>query len=221
MNFTKIEKYSFNNTDINAVRTFLNFSHQNNIEIILHEETQNKYKQAKDINIVKEFPPLLFSIKINSQLIPSLSSSDEINCLSLLDGHHRYEHLCLYKYNLQIPIVLISNDDVNIESYNSKINIDLASFEYMLTENNFKVSNSSKYFLTFEGKQYSNERIDSIYDLYDFKRSLISNEVITPIQNDLNQYNEPTLDFTPVKLNEFNKENYLFPPKSTWITPRI
>ena len=221
MNFSKIEKYSFIHSEINAVTTFLNFSNQNNIEIIPHEETQNKYKKIKDINTVKEFPPLLFSIEIGSDLVVSLNSFDEIDRFNLLDGHHRYEHLSLYKYDLEVPIVLISNDDVNIESYNSKINIDLVSFEEMLEKNNFKISYSSKYFLTFEGKQYCNERIDNVYDLYDFKRSLISDEIITPIQNDLNQNSEATLDFTPVKLNEFNKDNYLFPPKSTWITPRI
>ncbi len=29
------------------------------------------------------------------------------------------------------------------------------------------------------------------------------------------------LNFTPLKLSDFKKENYLFPPKSTWISPRI
>ena len=59
------------------------------------------------------------------------------------------------------------------------------------------------------------------YDFYDVKRSLIGDGTITPIQNDLDATNIPILEFTAVKLNEFNKENYLFPPKSTWITPRI
>ena len=221
MKFSTFEKYIFINSEINAVKTFINFSHQNNIEIVLHEETQNKYKQIENKNIAKEFPPLLFSIEISRQQIGSLSSLDEINRLTLLDGHHRFEHLTLYKYDLQIPIVIISNDDVNIESYNSEINVDLEKFEYILKENNFTISYTSKYFLTFQGKQFSSEGIDNIYDLYDFKRSLIGDGTITPIQNDLDQTNIPILDFTPVKLNEFNKENYLFPPKSTWITPRI
>jgi uncharacterized protein (DUF1015 family) len=29
------------------------------------------------------------------------------------------------------------------------------------------------------------------------------------------------INFTPIQLVEFYKENYLFPPKSTWISPRI
>jgi transcriptional regulator of aromatic amino acid metabolism len=90
-----------------------------------------------------------------------------------------------------------------------------------LEENNFEISNSSKYFLTFDGKQYSNQKIDNIYDLYDFKRKLISEDVIAPAQNDIIQNESTILDFTPIKLSEFYKENYLFPPKSTWISPRI
>ena len=221
MKFSTFEKYIFINSEINAVKTFINFSYQNNIEIVLHEETQNKYKQIENKNIAKEFPPLLFSIEISRQQIGSLSSLDEINRLTLLDGHHRFEHLTLYKYDLQIPIVIISYDDVNIESYNSEINVDLEKFEHILRENNFTISYTSKYFLTFQGKQFSSEGIDNIYDLYDFKRSLIGDGTITPIQNDLDDTNIPILEFTAVKLNEFNKENYLFPPKSTWITPRI
>ena len=221
MKFSTFEKYIFINSEINAVKTFINFSYQNNIEIVLHEETQNKYKQIENKNIAKEFPPLLFSIEISRQQIGSLSSLDEINRLTLLDGHHRFEHLTLYKYDLQIPIVIISYDDVNIESYNSEINVDLEKFEHILRENNFTISYTSKYFLTFQGKQFSSEGIDNIYDLYYFKRSLIGDGTITPIQNDLDDTNIPILEFTAVKLNEFNKENYLFPPKSTWITPRI
>ena len=86
MKFSTFEKYIFINSEINAVKTFINFSHQNNIEIVLHEETQNKYKQIENKNIAKEFPPLLFSIEISRQQIGSLSSLDEINRLTLLDG---------------------------------------------------------------------------------------------------------------------------------------
>ena len=46
MKFSTFEKYIFINSEINAVKTFINFSYQNNIEIVLHEETQNKYKYA-------------------------------------------------------------------------------------------------------------------------------------------------------------------------------
>ena len=221
MKFSKFEEYTLSKSGIQAVKTFLNFSEQNNIDITPHEETENKYKQIRNIDIVKEFPPLLFSVKFDKNKIHSLSSSEDIKHLTLLDGHHRFEHLKLYEYDFLVPIVLISEDDVKIESYNSRINLQLEKFIYVLEENNFEISNSSKYFLTFDGKQYSNQKIDNIYDLYDFKRKLISEDVIAPAQNDIIQNESTILDFTPIKLSEFYKENYLFPPKSTWISPRI
>jgi len=180
MKFSKFEEYTLSKSGIQAVKTFLNFSEQNNIDITPHEETENKYKQIRNIDIVKEFPPLLFSVKFDKNKIHSLSSSEDIKHLTLLDGHHRFEHLKLYEYDLLVPIVLISEDDVKIESYNS-----------------------------------------NIYDLYDFKRKLISEDLIAPAQNDIIQNESTILDFTPIKLSEFYKENYLFPPKSTWISPRI
>ena len=44
---------------------------------------------------------------------------------------------------------------------------------------------------------------------------------IVAIGPDSKKNNENIISFTPIKLEEFYKENYLFPPKSTWITPRI
>lgn len=221
MKFSEFEEYKFSKSEIQAVKTFINFSAQNNIQITLHEETENKYEQIKNIDIVKEFPPLLFSVKHDKSKILSLNSSEDIKHITLLDGHHRFEHLKLYEYDVLVPIVLISEDDVYVESYKSRINLELDQFIQVLKENNFEILNSSKYFLTFNGKRYSSEKIDNIYDLYDFKRKLINENVIVPIPNDFIHNESSTLDFTPIKLSEFYKENYLFPPKSTWISPRI
>lgn len=215
------ENYYFNNSDVKGVRTEINFSKKNSFKIILHEETQNYYETTKDIEIVKEFPPLLFSVNVNPKEILSLKSFDEINELTLLDGHHRFEHLNLYSYDLAVPIVLISNNDVRVESYNSIINVSEKQLNDILIENEFKLSSSPDFFIYFQNKKYSNNEITSVYDLYDFKRKLISSEIITPIQNDMRADENKILNFTPLKLSDFKKENYLFPPKSTWISPRI
>jgi hypothetical protein len=58
------ENYYFNNSDVKGVKTEINFSKKNSFKIILHEETQNYYETTKDIEIVKEFPPLLFSVNV-------------------------------------------------------------------------------------------------------------------------------------------------------------
>ena len=215
------EKYTFNNSDVQGIKILLNFSLNNNLEIIMHEETQGKYEETENINIVKNFPPLLFAVELDSREINSLTIPNEINKLILLDGHHRLEHLSLYNYDYFVPVVLISNQDVKVESYKSRIDVEKNTFLEMLHMNNFKNSNSPDYFILFQNSKYSSEDIENIYDLYDFKRKLISLNMISPVQNDLTLTENRSVDFTPIKLSEFYKDNYLFPPKSTWISPRI
>ena len=80
---------------------------------------------------------------------------------------------------------------------------------------------NSNIYLKVDNEVYSSDEIFDIYDLYNFKRECFQNELISPFPNDSKKNNENILSFTPIKIEEFYKENYLFPPKSTWITPRI
>ena len=220
MIFNNFEKYKFNGTEVVGVKTTINLSKDNDIEIVLHEETQDKFEQVRDIETVKGFPPLVFSVDIDRDVISNLDVQNQIEKLILLDGHHRFEHLSLYSYDYPIPVVLVSNQDVKIQSYNSKINVTKEKFIDFLLENNFEPS-SSKYFINIQDNNYSSKKISSIYQLYDFKRKLINSNIINSIRNDDSGDEDIIVNFTPIKLSEFYRENYLFPPKSTWISPRI
>ena len=220
MIFNNFEKYKFNGTEVVGLKTTINLSKDNDIEIVLHEETQDKFEQVRDIETVKDFPPLVFSVEIDRDVINNLDIQNQIQKLILLDGHHRFEHLSLYNYDYPIPVVLVSNQDVKIQSYNSKINVTKEQFIEFLIVNDFEPS-SSKYFLSIQDNNYSNKKINSIYELYDFKRKLINSNLINPIRNDVSGSEDIIVNFTPIKLIEFYRENYLFPPKSTWISPRI
>ena len=220
MIFNNFEKYKFNGTEVVGVKTTINLSKDNDIEIVLHEETQDKFEQVRDIETVKGFPPLVFSVDIDRDVISNLDVQNQIEKLILLDGHHRFEHLSLYSYDYPIPVVLVSNQDVKIQSYNSKINVTKEKFIEFLLENNFEPS-SSKYFINIQDNNYSSKKISSIYQLYDFKRKLINSNIINSIRNDDSGDEDIIVNFTPIKLSEFYRENYLFPPKSTWISPRI
>ena len=220
MIFNNLEKYKFNGTEVVGVKTTINLSKDNDIEIVLHEETQDKFAQVRDIETVKGFPPLVFSVDIDRDVISNLDVQNQIEKLILLDGHHRFEHLSLYSYDYPIPVVLVSNQDVKIQSYNSKINVTKEKFIEFLLENNFEPS-SSKYFINIQDNNYSSKKISSIYELYDFKRKLINSNIIKSIRNDDSGDEDIIVNFTPIKLSEFYRENYLFPPKSTWISPRI
>ena len=96
MIFNNFEKYKFNGTEVVGVKTTINLSKDNDIEIVLHEETQDKFKQVRDIETVKGFPPLVFSVDIDRDVISNLDVQNQIEKLILLDGHHRFEHLSLY-----------------------------------------------------------------------------------------------------------------------------
>ena len=220
MIFNNFEKYKFNGTEVVGLKTTINFSKDNDIDIVLHEETQDKFEQVRDLETVKDFPPLVFSVEIDRDVINNLDIQNQIQKLILLDGHHRFEHLSLYNYDYPIPVVLVSNQDVKIQSYNSKINVTKEQFIEFLIVNDFEPS-SSKYFLSIQDNNYSNKKINSIYELYDFKRKLINTNLINPIRNDVSGSEDIIVNFTPIKLIEFYRENYLFPPKSTWISPRI
>ena len=220
MIFNNFEKYKFNGTEVVGLKTTINFSKDNDIDIVLHEETQDKFEQVRDLETVKGFPPLVFSVEIDRDVINNLDIQNQIQKLILLDGHHRFEHLSLYNYDYPIPVVLVSNQDVKIQSYNSKINVTKEQFIEFLIVNDFEPS-SSKYFLSIQDNNYSNKKINSIYELYDFKRKLINSNLINPIRNDVSGSEDIIINFTPIKLIEFYRENYLFPPKSTWISPRI
>ena len=220
MIFNNFEKYKFNGTEVVGVKTTINLSKDNDIDIVLHEETQDKFEQVRDLETVKDFPPLVFSVQIDRDVINNLDIQNQIQKLILLDGHHRFEHLSLYNYDYPIPVVLVSNQDVKIQSYNSKINVTKEQFIEFLIVNDFEPS-SSKYFLSIQDNNYSNKKINSIYELYDFKRKLINSNLINPIRNDVSGSEDIIVNFTPIKLIEFYRENYLFPPKSTWISPRI
>ena len=220
MIFNNFEKYKFNGTEVVGVKTTINLSKDNDIEIVLHEETQDKFEQVRDIETVKGFPPLVFSVDIARDVISNFDVQNQIEKLILLDGHHRFEHLSLYSYDYPIPVVLVSNQDVKIQSYNSKINVTKEKFIEFLLENNFEPS-SSKYFINIQDNNYSSKKISSIYELYDFKRKLINSNIINSIRNDDSGDEDIIVNFTPIKLSEFYRENYLFPPKSTWISPRI
>ena len=220
MIFNNFEKYKFNGTEVVGLKTTINFSKDNDIDIVLHEETQDKFEQVRDLETVKGFPPLVFSVEIDRDVINNLDIQNQIQKLILLDGHHRFEHLSLYNYDYPIPVVLVSNQDVKIQSYNSKINVTKEKFIEFLIVNDFEPS-SSKYFISIQDNNYSNKKINSIYELYDFKRKLINSNLINPIRNDVSRSEDIIVNFTPIKLIEFYRENYLFPPKSTWISPRI
>ena len=219
MKIKNFSTYEFNKYNVVGVKAKINFVKTNNLEIIAHEEL-SKPIEEQSINLVKEFEPLLFSADIEAT---KLVNDKELNIdhLTLLDGHHRYDFIIRNVIDLPIEVIIISSNDVNVDSHLSEIKIKKAEFLDFLKSNKFKLNSNSNVYLKVDNDVYASDEIFDIYDLYNFKRECFENGLISPFPNDSKRNNENILSFTPIKLEEFYKENYLFPPKSTWITPRI
>ena len=219
MKITNFSTYEFKEYNVMGIKAEINFSNKNKLKIILHEELEEPI-QDQDISLINEFEPLLFSVDI--EVANMLDSNEvDIDFLTLLDGHHRFDFISRKNIDAPIKVIIVSSADVNVDSYLSKINIEKSEFINLLKNENFTNSSNSNFYLKIDNDIYSSNDIMNIYDLYNFKRECIQNGLISPLANDNKLINENIVSFTPIKLNEFYKENYLFPPKSTWITPRI
>ena len=219
MKITNFSKYEFKEYNVMGIKAEINFSNKNKLKIILHEELEEPI-QDQDISLINEFEPLLFSVDI--EVANMLENKEvDIDFLTLLDGHHRFDFISRKNIDAPIKVIIVSSADVNVDSYLSKINIEKSDFINLLKNENFTNSSNSNFYLKIDNDIYSSNDIMNIYDLYNFKRECFQNGLISPLPNDNKLINENIVSFTPIKLNEFYKENYLFPPKSTWITPRI
>ena len=219
MKIKNLSSYEFKQYNVFGVKAKINFAKTDNLEIILHEELSNPITE-QSINLIEEFEPLLFAVNMETT---ELVNDKELNIdsLTLLDGHHRYDFIVRNLIDSPIEVVIISSQHVNVDSHLSEIKIKKIEFVEFLKSKKFIHNSNSNVYLKVDDDVYSSDEISDIYDLYNFKRECFQNELISPLPNDSKKNNENILSFTPIKLEEFYKENYLFPPKSTWITPRI
>ena len=121
MKIKNLSSYEFKQYNVVGVKAQINFAKTDNLQINLHEELSNPITE-QNINLVEEFEPLLFAVDMETT---ELVNSKELNidCLTLLDGHHRYDFIIRNIIELPIEVVLISSKDVNIDSHLSEINI--------------------------------------------------------------------------------------------------
>ena len=212
-NFTE---YKFKNYDVRGLKLEINFSKNDSIKIKAHEEINIPIKNDID----ESFDPLLFGIDINLKIIKNIDDLKGKKMI-LLDGHHRYEYLKRNNINKTVEIILISTDDVEIFSYPSYLLIEQKKFVEILEKYNFSNEASSKFFVSLDDIKFFNNEIENIYELYEFKNLCFSNKYISTVNNE-NQPNDKTIiNFTPVEVSEIVDSDTLFPPKSTWVTPRL
>ena len=208
--------YQFENYDVEGLKFEINFLRNDIIEIKTHEEINIPIEN----DIVEYFEPLLFGIDMNVKNIKNINDLKGKKMI-LLDGHHRYEYLKRNNIDKSIELVLISIDDVEILSYPAYLTIGKKEFEEILKNSNFVNNVSSKFFVSLNEIKFFNNEIDDIHQLYEFKNYCYANEYIVSAVDENQVHDKVAVNFTPIKVSEIVENDSLFPPKSTWITPRL
>ena len=207
--------YKFENYDVEGLKLKINFANAEFLEIKTHEEIDTPIE-----NIEESFDPLLFGIDENLKNIRNIDDLKGKKII-LLDGHHRYEYLKRKDIDKSIEIVLISTLDVEILSYPSRLTIGKKDFQKILENHNFLNNASSKFFVSIDDVKFFNKEIVDIYQLYEFKNFCYVNEYISSTVDENQAGEKDMVNFTPINISEIVESDSLFPPKSTWITPRL
>ena len=139
----------------------------------------------------------------------------------LLDGHHRFDYIKRKQIDNFIDVIIVSDSDVSINSHCSELLVSKNEFEKILVENNFIKDTQLPFFVSLDNCKYSNETINNIHELYSFKKNCLRNNIIKPLPNNQVISNEEIVNFTPITIKDIKNSKDLFPPKSTWITPRL
>ena len=207
--------YQFENYDVEGLKLEINFSNTDFIEIKTHEEINSPIE-----NMEESFEPLLFGIDMNITNIKNINDLKGKKMI-LLDGHHRYEYLKRNDIDKSIELVLISINDVEILSYPSRLIIRKKEFEEILVFSLVGILQSSKCFVSIDDVKFFNKEIEDIYQLYEFKNFCYVNDYISSTVDENQAGVKDMVNFTPIKISEIVDSDSLFPPKSTWITPRL
>ena len=218
MKLTKLEKYIFAKFPVTGYKISLKNFDENIDKIYLHEETLKEVNFNEEIDITS-LDPIIATVSPNF-LVNEESKELDINNFYLLDGHHRVEYAKSKNLIQLLNCVLVNYDDVIIKPYDYETNLDLSEFISILNDNNFTESQEGSFNIKISNKIFVNKNIVSYKQLYGFKRLLQNKKIINPVLN--NQYTSNLIvQFEALEKKELLLMDYLLPPKSTWIEPRI
>jgi len=208
-----LEKISIENVAYFAYETQLNVFKLNNI--FPHEETIDNNN-------------ITYDIVRNSRLVLGVEFifEDDIveveDKLFILDGHHRFNFINENKIDEDIGVVLIDIKKVSINSYNCELMVNKDKF-FNIIYKDYNFNNNPKFssnpFISINKEKYFSEKILNLKDLYSYKKLLMQKKIINPSPNNIKHHSD-IVQFSPLSYQDFEK-GYLFPHKSTWITPRF
>ena len=209
-----VEKIECENNALEAYKSKLNVCRLNNI--YPHEETNENsnitYDVVKNSNLVLGVDFILDDNKVEIK--------DE---LFILDGHHRFNFIKDNEIDEDIDVVLIDIRKVSITSYNCQLMVDKDEFTNKIYEDHKfapkKLQEELTFFISLNRQKYFSKNILNLRDLYKYKKILMQEKMIIPTPNNLKD-NSQIIQFTPLSYQDFKKD-FVFPYKSTWISPRF
>lgn len=179
-----------------------------------HEETLKGNPVTSSIN--NTFPIVLGVVfeKIGEELAIK-------NELYILDGHHRFQYIVDNSISKNFDVILANIESVKMDSYNTELLIEKEIFLKEISEEygfSSEISLSSSY-IQVDGVNYFSNYFPDIKKLYSYKKYLMNKKMISPIPNN-HKNSSIIVKFPPLSFKDFSK-NYVYPYKSTWITPRF
>ncbi len=218
MKFTEISPYTFpSGNEIGFLTNMSNYDEKSDF-VKLHEETILENEISLDAQVV-DFEPIVMALEPNV-VINSSSKNINSNRFFLLDGHHRWRFAKNKNYINKLKCILVNFSDVKIKSYSFSLNVTKDHFYNILNQSGFTKSKNQKLSLYFDDEEFSNLSFQNINELYEFKKTLQDKKIINPILKE-SKLSKKSVTFTPINPSDLLTLDGLFPPKSTWITPRL
>ena len=209
-NFKKIKTEDPKVIAFSTIINLFNLKHT----IYPHEETSSQ--NLITTNILNTTPIVLGAILDNAE--KELIFNDEIY---ILDGHHRFKYIVENSINQDLEVVLVNIENINIDCYNSELIVEKKVFIKKIVDD-FGFSTTKMHndiFIQIDTTDYYSDKPISIRELYSYKKELMKEKFISPIAN--NTFTSKNIiRFSPLAVSDFSKD-YIFPYKSTWITPRF
>jgi len=143
------------------------------------------------------------------------------NEIYILDGHHRFEYITKNSIIDDRDVILINIEQVNIDCYNSELLVEKKVFLNKIFKD-FEFSTKTMHnnmLIQIDSTDYYSYKLRNIRELYSYKKELMKNKFISPIPNNTDT-TKSIIRFSALSVNDFAKD-YIFPYKSTWITPRF
>ncbi len=218
MIFKNLKEYKFKSYIITAYLSDFWSYNSTSDNVKMHEQTltNNEISMDTDIN---EFEPIILGL-YPDVLLNNTIKTLTIDRVCLLDGHHRWKYAVKKNQVSKLKCILVNYLDIKIFPYKFILNIEKEEFFNKLNDLEYFETNNSELFIQVDQRIFTSSKLNSIFDLYELKKTFQDESLISPLtESKKEDYN--TVTFTPIEKNTIYNEDTLFPPKSTWITPRL